>query len=125
MIACVEEVVGPYNITKSDDGKFIIRLLTEKDDDAISYPLAQRAVEIYKKYSTHIYDGGHLFPILSNQKYNEHLKELGKAAGLPKKDLEYVTFTLSTRAEVYKELKEYDKALADYARALPDVFLAE
>ena len=48
----------PDNITKSDDGKFIIRLLTEKDDDAISYPLAQRAVEIYKKYSTHIYDGG-------------------------------------------------------------------
>lgn len=37
---------------------------------------------------------------------------------LPKKDLEYVTFTLTTRAEVYKELKEFDKALADYARAI-------
>ena len=33
----------PDNITKSDDGKFIIRLLTEKDDDAISYPLGKKA----------------------------------------------------------------------------------
>ena len=37
---------------------------------------------------------------------------------LPKKDTEYVTFTLTTRAGVYQELKEYDKALADYARAI-------
>lgn len=37
---------------------------------------------------------------------------------LPKKDTEYVSFALSIRAEVYKELKEYDKALADYARAI-------
>ena len=72
----------PDNITKAEDGTFILRLLTEKDDDAVSYRLAQRAVDIYKKYSTHIYDGGRLFPVLSNQKYNEHLKELGKAAGL-------------------------------------------
>ena len=100
MIACVEEVVGPDNITKADDGKFIIRLLTEKDDDAISYPLAQRAVEIYKKYSTHIYDGGHLFPILSNQKYNEHLKELGKAAGLTGEWIDY-EYRLQEKIEVH------------------------
>lgn len=37
---------------------------------------------------------------------------------LPKKDTEYVTFTLTTRAGVYQDLKEYDKALADYARAI-------
>ena len=72
----------PDNITKAEDGTFTLRLLTEKDDDAVFYRLAQRAVNIYKKYSTHIYDGGRLFPVLSNQKYNEHLKELGKAAGL-------------------------------------------
>ena len=90
----------PDNITKSDDGKFIIRLLTEKDDDAVSYPLAQRAVEIYKKYSTHIYDGGHLFPILSNQKYNEHLKELGKAAGLTGEWIDY-EYRLQEKIEVH------------------------
>ena len=37
---------------------------------------------------------------------------------LPKKDTEYVTFALRTRARVYQELEEYDKALADYARAI-------
>ena len=36
----------PDNITKSDDGKFIIRLLTEKDDDAVSYPLAKRIMDL-------------------------------------------------------------------------------
>jgi integrase len=90
----------PDNITKSDDGKFIIRLLTEKDDDAVSYPLAQRAVEIYKKYSTHIYDGGRLFPILSNQKYNEHLKELGKKANLSGEWIDY-EYRLQEKIEVH------------------------
>ena len=37
---------------------------------------------------------------------------------LPKKDIEYVTFALRTRASVYQKLEEYDKALADYARAI-------
>ena len=37
---------------------------------------------------------------------------------LPKKDTEYVTFALRTRARVYQELEEYDKALADYSRAI-------
>lgn len=90
----------PDNITKSDDGKYIIRLLTEKDDDAVSYPLAKRAVEIYKKYSSHIYDGGHLFPVLSNQKYNEHLKELGKAAGLTGEWIDY-EYRLQEKIEVH------------------------
>ena len=90
----------PDNITKSDDGKIIIRLLTEKDDDAVSYPLAQRAVEIYKKYSKHIYDGGRLFPILSNQKYNEHLKELGKKANLTGEWIDY-EYRLQEKIEVH------------------------
>ncbi len=79
----------PKNITKLDDGTYILRLLTEKDDDDVSYPLAKRAVEIYEKYSKHVYDGGRLFPILSNQKYNDHLKELGKAAGLKGEWIDY------------------------------------
>lgn len=87
------------NITTSDDGSYIIRLLTEKDDDVIEYPLAKRAVEIFMKYSTHLYDGGRLFPILSNQKYNEHLKELGKAAGLAGEWIDY-EFRLQDKIEV-------------------------
>ena len=89
----------PNNIAKSDDEKYIIRILTEKDDDAVAYPLAQRAVEIYKKYSIHIYDGGRLFPIFSNQKYNEHLKKLGKAAGLTGEWIDY-EYRLQEKIEV-------------------------
>ena len=56
----------PDNITKSDDGKFIIRLLT----------------------------------VLSNQKYNEHLKELGKAAGLTGEWIDY-EYRLQEKIEVH------------------------
>ncbi len=90
----------PDNISKSDDGEIIMRLLTEKDDDTVEYPLAQRAVEIYKKYSKNIYDGGRLFPVLSNQKYNDHLKELGKAAGLTGEWIDY-EYRLQEKVEVH------------------------
>ena len=76
------EQLRPSNIYRQNNGKYVIRLLTEKDDDTVEYPLAQRALAIYKKYSGRIYDKGRLFPVLSNQKYNAHLKELGKKAGL-------------------------------------------
>ena len=90
----------PDNITKSEDSTFILRLLTEKDDDDVTYRLAKRAVDIYKKYSTHIYDGGRLFPVLSNQKYNEHLKELGKIAGLRGEWIDY-EYRLNELIEVH------------------------
>ena len=90
----------PDNITKSEDGTFILRLLTEKDDDDVTYRLAKRAVDIYKKYSTHIYDGGRLFPVLSNQKYNGHLKELGKIAGLRGEWIDY-EYRLNKLIEVH------------------------
>ena len=90
----------PDNITKSEDSTFILRLLTEKDDDDVTYRLAKRAVDIYKKYSTHIYDGGRLFPVLSNQKYNEHLKELGKIAGLRGEWIDY-EYRLNKLIEVH------------------------
>lgn len=88
----------PGNILRSKDG-YIIRLLTEKDDDAIEFPLAKRAVAIYKKYYGRIYDGGRLFPILSNQKYNEHLKELGRAAGLKGEWVDY-EYRLQEKIEI-------------------------
>ena len=90
----------PENITRLDNGAYIIRLLTEKDDDDVSYPLAQRAVEIYNKYSKHVYDGGRLFPVLSNQKYNDHLKELGKAANLSGEWIDY-EYKLQEKIEVH------------------------
>lgn len=70
------------NIISREDGSLEVKKLTEKDDDYIRFKLSKTAIEIYNKYKDNEYEGGALFPILSNQKYNDHLKELGKVAGL-------------------------------------------
>lgn len=69
------------NIIKTDDG-YDIDILTEKDDDRVRYPLAKIAIEIYEKYLPYKYPKGVVFPLVSNQKYNNHLKEIGKLADL-------------------------------------------
>ena len=70
------------NIREIGDGKYEIDILTKKDKDRIPLPLAKTATCIYKKYKDNLYDNGVVFPIISNQKYNDHLKKLGKLAEL-------------------------------------------
>ena len=90
----------PCNIVKNDNDTYYIKLLTKKDKDRVCYRLAKRAIDIYKKYYIHTYDGGRLFPVLSNQKYNEHLKELGKFAGLTGEWIDY-EYRLQEKIEVH------------------------
>lgn len=68
---------------------YSIDLLTEKDDDRINFLLPKRATAIYLKYKDRLYSDGALFPVISNQKYNEHLKELGKLAELEGEWIDY------------------------------------
>ncbi len=70
------------NIHLNADGHYVIDLLTEKDDDRIRFRLPQRAVEIYVKYKDYVYENDLALPVISQQKYNEHLKEVGKLADL-------------------------------------------
>ncbi len=77
------------NVTVNETGDYYIDLLTEKDDDRIRYRLAQRAVRIFKKYEANVYENDLVFPIISPPKYNEHLKELGKAANLQGEWIDY------------------------------------
>ena len=70
------------NIYKKENGSYYIELITEKDEDRVGYKLAKRAVAIYLKYKPMVLDGDKIFPILSNQKYNDYLKLLGKLANL-------------------------------------------
>ena len=77
------------NIKVDPKGNYIIDLVTEKDDDRVTYRLPNRAVAIYKKYQDYVYEGNVAFPTISNQKYNEHLKELGKAANLQGEWIDY------------------------------------
>ncbi len=73
----------------SNKNTYTIDLLTEKDDDRINFPLANKAKEIYLKYEDRKYSHGLLFPVISNQKYNEKLKELGKLAKLKGEWIDY------------------------------------
>ena len=68
---------------------YSIDLLTEKDDDRINFPLSKRATSIYLKYKDRLYCNDLLFPVISNQKYNKHLKELGKLAELKGEWIDY------------------------------------
>lgn len=77
------------NITQNAKGDYYIDLLTEKDDDRVRYKLAQKAVQIYKKYEGNVYDNDLAFPVISDVKYNEHLKTLGKVAELKGEWIDY------------------------------------
>ena len=70
-------------------GIFSIDIVTEKDDDRINFPLSNRALAIYNKYKDRKYHNDLLFPVISNQKYNKHLKELGKLAKLEGEWIDY------------------------------------
>lgn len=72
----------PDNITQNEEGECLLRVLTEKDDDVITLPLTTYALEVYNKYKGHQYDKGLLFPVISNQKYNDQLKKIGELAEL-------------------------------------------
>ena len=72
----------PSSIVEREDGGYDIRVLTEKDNDYITFKLSEIAKDIYLKYKSFQYDGGFLFPVISNQKMNKYLKELGEKVGL-------------------------------------------
>ena len=77
------------NFKELSAGKYELDVLTKKDKDRIPIPLSSIATKIYLKYKSNIYDNNAAFPAISNQKYNEHLKELGKKAGLQGEWVDY------------------------------------
>ena len=73
---------------KKGDG-FEIRKLTEKDDDIVFYKLSKIATDIYLKYKDKKYKGGKLLPVISSQKYNDYMKDIGKMAKLEGNWIDY------------------------------------
>lgn len=95
------------NITKKDNGDYYIDILTEKDDDRIVFKLAQRAVKIYVKYEDNVYENDLVFPIISSQKFNENLKEIGKLADLKGEWIDY-QYRLDKKVEIKKPKHELE-----------------
>lgn len=69
---------------------------TEKTDDKLHIALNEHAQQIIEKYSW--YKGDTIFPVPSNQKLNDYLKEAAKLAGLDR-EISQVYFKGNTRHE--------------------------
>jgi integrase len=75
----------------SQDGDLYLRKITQKQKTVVDFKLSMRAKAIYDKYSKYIYPNDVAFPVLSNSKYNKHLKRLGHLANIRGqwKDIQY------------------------------------
>lgn len=58
-----------------------LEIVTIKTNDPLIVPLAPNAMAIIKKYEPFKEVNTCVLPVISNQKYNDYLKELGKLAG--------------------------------------------
>lgn len=59
-----------------------MKFVTVKTDDEITIELNKYALAILEKYKDGANKGGKALPVISDQKMNKHLKELGKRCGL-------------------------------------------
>lgn len=88
------------HISQDTNGDYYIDIMTQKDKDRINFRLSHLAVDIYKKYKDNEYENGIVFPIISNEKYNEHLKKLGKELNLQGEWIDY-EYKLDEEIEIH------------------------
>lgn len=79
------------NLKKTDfkhdaDGNLYIQIMTIKTDDMLTIELNKYAVSIWDKYKDIDLKNNRAFPVISNQKYNEYLKDAAKLAGFDSKE---------------------------------------
>ncbi|MDA9555663.1 site-specific integrase [Pelobium sp.] len=76
----------PQNIIKGIDGNQWIKTFREKTDTAVNVPLLPKALDIVEIYKNHPRSIAHgtIFPVISNQKLNSYLKEIGDICGIQK-----------------------------------------
>ncbi|MDD3875847.1 MAG: phage integrase SAM-like domain-containing protein [Bacteroidales bacterium] len=79
------------NLKKNDfkqdaEGNLYIEIMTVKTDDKLTIQLNKYAVAIWNKYMNIDLRDNRAFPVISNQKYNEYLKEAARLAGFDSKE---------------------------------------
>ncbi len=72
------------NIITSFDGSLWISTKRQKTDTAVNVPLLKIPLSIIEKYKAERLPGGALLPVLSNQKMNSYLKEIGDLCSIEK-----------------------------------------
>lgn len=63
------------------DGMDWIKMIRDKTSKVISVPLLPKAISILQKYQEH----QSMLPVISNQKFNSYIKEIGEIIGIEKK----------------------------------------
>ncbi len=70
------------NLKRSDIKKDELTITTVKTGDTLTIELNNYSRAILKKYADQVYPGNKALPVISNQKMNDHLKDLGRICGL-------------------------------------------
>ena len=92
------------NLKRSDVFDSYISITTIKTADSLTIELNDYSKAIMKKYEKDIFPNNSALPVISNQRMNEYLKELGELCGLD----EPVTITY------YKGNQRYDEVYPKY-----------
>ncbi|WP_231555500.1 site-specific integrase [Capnocytophaga cynodegmi] len=70
------------NLKKSDIKDNFIEITTLKTNDSLKIELNEHSKKILKKYENYIGLKNKALPVVSNQRMNDYLKELGELAGI-------------------------------------------
>lgn len=92
------------NLRKSDIYSDHIEVTTVKTADTLRIDLNKYSIEVLNRYKDCEFPGGKALPVISNQRMNDYLRELGKLCGLDKE----VTLTY------YRGNKRYDEVYKKY-----------
>lgn len=102
-----------YNLKKVDIKDDKIEIVTLKDVDNISIELNKYSRAILEKYQDIEIKKGKVLPVLTNQKYNEYLKELGQLAEM-NEEMTEVWYIGSKRME--RTVKKWEVLTTHVAR---------
>ena len=79
-----------------------IEMYTRKTNDRITVPIIENAQKIIDKYSWYHSKNGTIFPVASNQKLNDYLKEAAELAGLDREIVETYFIGTQRHEEIHK-----------------------
>ena len=92
------------NLRRSDIRKNEINITTIKTADTLTIDLNDYSRAILDKYSCEVYQNNKALPVISNQKMNNHLKEVGELCGL----------NTPTTISYYKGSERFDEVYPKY-----------
>ncbi|WP_159637937.1 site-specific integrase [Sphingobacterium composti Ten et al. 2007 non Yoo et al. 2007] len=95
-----------FKLTKADIGDNSLEFITQKTDDNIVVEFNKYSREILVKYKDSKFPDNKALPVISNQKYNDYLKELGELVGLNQ----------PIKFSYYKGNKRYDEVVPKFKK---------